>query len=216
MFFLPVLSCVLFEERYWRDLVLIVNKTAKGPAWRFLKGSSHILKKHPVMRIALHESWQVFTVTSATFNAWSRVALWLLPLMGWAWVADCWGDKPLMRVKAICFKNHSPGFEDSYEKAMYVLEDLCHPQLEPINVCIWGQLIHAIYRCIACGEARKTSKTEEYWVYNSTCMFFYLTQWYIEYTNSVHVFISTVIKTIYHAHWFCIQQNHRKFMCIFM
>ena len=167
------------------------------------------------MRIALHESWQVFTVTSATFNVWSRVALWLLPQMGWAGVADCWGDKPLTRVKAICFKNHSPGFEDSYEKAMYkIFEDLCHAQLEPINVCIWEQLIHAIYRCIACGEARKTSKIEEYWVYNSTCMFFYLTQWYIEYTNSVHVYISTVI--IYHAHWFCIQQNHRKFMCIFM
>ena len=47
---------------------------------------------------------------------------------------------------------------------------------------------------------RKSMSTE-----SSTCMFFYLTQWYIEYTNSVHVYISIVI--ISHAHWSCIRKS---------
>ena len=50
-------------------------------------------------------------------------------------------------------------------------------------------------------EKHRKSKSTE----SSTCMFFYLTQWYIECTNSVHVYISIVI--ISHAHWSCIRKS---------
>lgn len=57
------------------------------------------------------------------------------------------------------------------------------------------QCVHLSQSWLGRPEKHWKSKSTE----SSNRMFFYLTQWYIEYTNSVHVYISTVI--IYNAHW---------------